>query len=747
MKAVSNAYKQSMRSLLRGRSFARITFENIDASAATDGTWTANSALPWSETETLDYPYNYPPPVATLEPNRWMLDGNSRVLIDNPNAGYVSSQITDVTGEFDSAPVLTRSFSAPHDLVGLTLSFEDQEFEYPKSITVQLSGAAGVLSTITAYPTGRRLEIDTQEQGVTQITVTFGDMLPNRRARLESVLYGLEVIFENDSLVSVRQSNEVDPISRRLPQENLSFTILDYEHHYDPDNPSGVYAYIDEKAPIQVEYGYQLPSGDIEWLKADKYLLTGRPSVRKNQVTFTGTGLIGSLNGIYYKSKLGSKSLYDMAVSVLEDAGLQPTPDGGDPWDIDESLKDMTTTAVLPIATHKNCLQLIAHAARCRLYTDDDNIIHITPFGVTVRGIYAGEWSDNGHAPYSDWDSVDTGGTSSVAWVTLEQNRWVLSGKNQVVLPDTAPGHGYASSMLTDQTGDFSTQPVVRKEFEVEHDLPVLLVQFDSVVEDYPSSITVTYYDESDQVIDTQTVDSIQSSDITVHSVAQNCKAFQITAIGRLPYRRFRIAKVYYRETDFSLDFTTIREESQQISKIDKLKAVSVAKYGYSAAEAVTPIYTTTTDETEFHVEFSRLAQDVSISVEGGSLLSSEIYGRAADLVLSSGQKTITISGKAIEESSTVVTYPVAAQGEVDVEQNPLITSDTMCAALASHIQQYLTMRNTYDAQYRGNPELEVGDIIGLQTEYTSEMDAIILRDELTFQQSLSGRLKVKGLI
>ena len=60
---------------------------------------------------------------------------------------------------------------------------------------------------------------------------------------------------------------------------------------------------------------------------------------------------------------------------------------------------------------------------------------------------------------------------------------------------------------------------------------------------------------------------------------------------------------------------------------------------------------------------------------------------------------------------------------------------------------KYLQMRNTYDTTYRGNPEMEVGDIIGLQTAYTAEMDALVLVDEITFNGSLSGKMKVKGLI
>ena len=115
--------------------------------------------------------------------------------------------------------------------------------------------------------------------------------------------------------------------------------------------------------------------------------------------------------------------------------------------------------------------------------------------------------------------------------------------------------------------------------------------------------------------------------------------------------------------------------------------------------------------------------------------------------MLSSGTKTVTITGKTLSENSVVVSYPVNLDGETDKETNPLITNDDMCVALAEHVKKYLTMRNTYDATYRGNPELEVGDIIGLQTMYTDEMDALVLVDEITFNGSLSGKVKVKALI
>lgn len=749
MKSVSNAYKASMKAMLRNRSYVRITFGNVDTTAATDGEWESNGAASISEFKTVDYAYQYGDTYVSLELNRWALDGKSLLVPTGEDVqdGFISSLMSDAEGNFTTPPVITREFSLKHIFPGLTLTFDTRQQEWPLEVTADFYLNGEVVDTQTVSITSVQTTITTTATEIDKVTITFDRCLPYRRPRLENVLYGLNVQFVNKDIVSTQQKHDVDPLSRRLPTETMQFTILDYEHKYDPDNPAGIYAYVDKNSPIEIQFGYELPDGSVEWLKPDNYVLNAKPSAQNNQATFNGTGLIGSLTGTFYKSKLGSKSLYNMAEEVLLDAGLTLTEQGTNPWEIDEALKDMFTTAALPIDTHMNCLQLIAHAACCRLYTDDDNIIHIRPFGVTVIGIYNGVWADNGHVWFSEWDTVDKGNTAENTYATFELNRWTLGGENQIILPDSNAGQrGYISEAMTGADGSFTNPPVFTKTFDVPHDLPVLAIRFDTVLNEFPGAVQVKYYHD-DTLLDTQTA-AIDSVEVYVSSnLAIECTKIEVTMIGNLPYRRGRVTKVYYRETDFTLDFTSIGENSQKISKIDELKSVSVARYSYTASNDTSTLYEGTTTETELHVEFSGLAQDVQISVSGGTLVSSNIYARAADLVLSSGTKTVTITGKTLTENSVVVSYPVAQSGEIDKEENPLITNDTMCQALANHVKSYLQMRNTYEANYRGNPEMEVGDIIGLQTLYTDEMDALILVDEITFDGSLSGKMTVKGLI
>lgn len=588
MKSVSTAYTESMASPLRNHSKVKVLFQNVNATAATDGVWTYNDGTSWAETTTLDYEYDYGTPYATLEHNRWALDGNFNIYPDNFSVtdGYLSSRLSGISGNFATKPVLTREFSTPHFLLGLTLTFDSRAVEWPVSITLDLYNGDTRVFTETATPSSDEYTFTTTAPVVTKAVLTFNGALPYHRARLESVIYGISTTFVNSDLTEVYQEHDVDPLSRRLPQERLTFSIIDYAHAYDPENPNGIWEYVDTNSPVSVQYGYETSNNTYEWLKADQYKLSGKPSVDRDIATFSATGLVESMTGVFYKSKLGTKTFYDMAVEVLEDAGLTPTASGGNPWVVDSSLKSMTTTAVLPIDTHMNCLQLIAHACGCKLFTDDDNIIHIEPFSVSGLTSY----------------------------------------------------------------------------------------------------------------------------------------------------------------TQGSLAFRRIKDGSPVITKIERLKAVTVAKYSYSASTSASEIYSGETSEATAHIEFSGLAQDVNISVSGGTLVSSTVYGRAADLVMSAGTKTITVTGKPMQEASVVYTFPVAEDGEVDAEENPLITNDTMAYALAAHVMEYLKLRSTYDVETYGNPEFETGDVIGLQTRYSNQVRGLVLTNSVDFNGPLSGSLKIKVL-
>lgn len=751
MKIVSNEYKDSMNSILRGQSLVKVLFSNVNTTASSDGEWDDNDEhVSYSEFDTVNYEYDYGATYSTLELNRWLLNGTQRMLgeVLGIQEGFVSNILSDEEGEYTNKPIIIREFENHHAIPGLTINFDTVEKDYPLQLSVYYYYQGQLVDTQVVSVKDTMVTVACGADEVDKIEIEIDRMLPYRRIRIERIQFGLEVVFGNDEIVSTSQSHDVDPLTRRLPEESMSFTIIDFEHKYDPDNTQGLYKYIDKNSPIEIRFGYRLPNDTIEWVKGDKYVLSGKPSVANDQATFKGTGLIGSMSKTYYKGVLGTHSLYELAESVLEDAGLNPTPQGENPWVIDESLQNIYTNAPLPIDTHMNCLQLIAHAGRCRLYTDDDNVIHIKSFGVTLKGIYSGVTTDNGHEEFSEWASVDKGNSYGNSYITLELNRWLLNEGEQIILPDENPsGRGYISSYMTDEEGDYDTAPTFTKVFNVLHDLPIVNINFDTTLKYYPQSVEIKYYDEDDNLLDTQTAD-VEDYRVTLNSsLALQVKKIEVSVQGGLPYSRLRINKIYYRETDFVLDFSSISEHSQSISKIETLKAVEVTKYQYVATDSASTLFEGSTTDNTIHIELGSKAQDINITVTGGTIVSQHIYAQAVDLEMSNGTKNIVITGKTLNENTIVKTYPIDVEGEVDTEENPLVTSDSLADDLALWVSTYLQMRNTYDAEYRGNPEVEVGDIIGLQTRYTNEMDALVLVDNIDFNGSLSGKLKVKGLI
>lgn len=675
MKAVSAEYKQEMLGLLRDRSFVEVTFYNIDPTAAADGQWQSGDGADWSETETLDYRYTYDGPYATLELNRWELGGDFQIFPDDtPVAdGFVSDALSSGTGNFpqDGWPRLRREFSQPHVIRGITVTFGARTREYPNIWGARffLDGELVDEQHLYYYDEGEHryspvYECRTEAPEVDAIEVFCGTVLPFHRERIEHILFGVEVVFTNNELYETTQSDDIDPLSRRLPEETLSFTILDYEHRYDPDNPEGEYQYIEENSPVSIRYGYLLQSGKLEWQTADWYLLDSKPDVQENKATFHATGLIGRMTGTYYKGKIGKKTFYEMAEDVLLDAGLALTQYGGHPWVIDDSLKKMTTTAVMPIASHMDCLQMIAHACRCRMYTDDENIIHIEPFAVTTRGIYSGTYWDNGHTDFSEFYTVDSGNSTGDTYATLELNRWELAddSKFRIVPDDDAGGRGYVSSWQANFNGQFNsameyegvtfsigedgelylsypddaeplfelsgghlwytgrnppiapeslyivydeesanyghllfesvytTLPTFVKTFDAPHDLPVVKIQFDAVQAEYPLQVLLKYY-KGDTLLDQQTVLVSEVEATASSSLATDCTSLEVSTVSTLPYYRARATKLYFRETDFTLKFDSVYSDgNQRITKIDKLKAVSVAKYSYVPEESGTVI-------------------------------------------------------------------------------------------------------------------------------------------------------------
>lgn len=409
MQRTSVVYQNEMERLERDKSLIRITYGAVDLDAGPDAQIRDNGHLYYSDTGSLAFEDGIPRQTyITLEKNRFKADGKQ--LIPSRDApmkqGYVSKVLSGEDGIYTACPVIQVDFSKKHASAALTFVFDASTGDYPTEIDVVVFLGGKIVETVTAYPDNsyyilfRELEYD-------GLRLVWKRGKPYHRARLQNIKFGAGMIFENDTISSAAHVMDTDPLQRSLEESTLDFTIINLDGMYDPDNPRGLWEYVENEQPITVEYGQRIKKGVtwadvyanswanmelttwaalyeggfVEWVPGGRYVLNGQPEVKGLLASFHGRSRLMSLTDPYHKGQYrpGGITLYDLAVEVLEDAGVPEVYEGEKPYVLNDGLKKIKTTAPLPKTSHRECLQLIAHAACMIAYTDREGFIRIEP--------------------------------------------------------------------------------------------------------------------------------------------------------------------------------------------------------------------------------------------------------------------------------------------------------------------------------------------------------------------------------
>ena len=97
------------------------------------------------------------------------------------------------------------------------------------------------------------------------------------------------------------------------------------------------------------------------------------------------------------------------------------------------------------------------------------------------------------------------------------------------------------------------------------------------------------------------------------------------------------------------------------------------------------------------------------------------------------------------------MTAPVESpdeNGSVETLDNPLITDAAHALAVAEWVRDWLLLRNTYEFEYRGSPELDPGDLIWLESQFAPfAAPARVLKNELSFSGGLKGKMIAKRMV
>lgn len=373
MYPITQAYREQMEKPLRNASHVKIVFGVTDPDAPSASTPVDNGHLPFSDVNSVDLGLSVATPYQTLEKNRFILDGKSPMAPSSNFVyqGFVSKAISDDAGVFSVPPVVTVSFNEFVQFAALTLYFDTIMNEYPTEFTVQCYYNSTSVLSKTYVATSSEFVSNDAIPLCNKIVITFKKTYrPHRRLRLSQIIYGVISTLTAADLVSCSQSASMDIISSNLPDEKFSFTIMDVERRYDPENPQGVWEYLESRQPVNVSIGYELDSGDIEWFPWCNTYSTGDVKVNKGgvvaEVTIETESLIQQLTKTYTRGvyRPAGVSLATLAEEVMTFVGYPNI------LVMDDSLRSLTTTIPLPEVEANQCLQLIANAGMCVLVTD-----------------------------------------------------------------------------------------------------------------------------------------------------------------------------------------------------------------------------------------------------------------------------------------------------------------------------------------------------------------------------------------
>ena len=76
--------------------------------------------------------------------------------------------------------------------------------------------------------------------------------------------------------------------------------------------------------------------------------------------------------------------------------------------------------------------------------------------------------------------------------------------------------------------------------------------------------------------------------------------------------------------------------------------------------------------------------------------------------------------------------------------ENPIASSKNEALDVTYWLKKYMKDHIVYDYQYRGNPEIEVGDIIKQENDFVSDMKVYVEEHKIGFNGALSGEIKTK---
>ena len=738
MQKVSRAYRDSMKSSLRERAYIMLSFGLVNQEVQANAKIDKGDFAYYSNSENVFTEKSDDMVYATLEENFTRVDG-SMLFLPRPNISnaYLDTGIISDKLVSEAIYELTISLNiAATDFKGITINFGEN---YP--VDFDMVGSSGQViefrgNTKPLFATEEVLE------NTTSVKLVFYRMKnPQSRLRVYSIKFGYGLVYYNDSVMDSTLESYVSPIGADVPQIDFTVQLKNYDHYFNVDNPKSAINFLETGQEMEIRYGYATPGSDtIEWIMGNRLQCSEWES-DDYTATIRCQDIFRNMNSEYYKGLYRSQpiSYYDLAELVLADAGETN-------YYIDPRLKKLYTRNPLPRVGHKQALQIIANACRCTLSQTRQGTCQIkSNFSPEVK------IECNSEAVYSNVNNVLTSGDKA-EYASLATNYATVDG-NMFFLPrDMTRSNketGFVSSVISDENGYFKTNPMLTVTQEAACMYYGVKMVFGNAV---PAGITIRTYNNG-ALVEEYAVES--EFEITRElAVIHNFDDFDTMEVEFTktaePYNRIVLNYFSFGDiTNFTMERMDMTSSPKAI-KQELVKEVIVPCYSYqngtTEENLISEEVTVTAGDSEtfyigepshdFRVTLDESASGVSIESSGSYYVTVKFSV--------SGTFRVEIHGYRYKIVERHATKSLNNRGKTIKWENPLIGDMGMANDLANWLAEYYQSGIEYEYSTRGNPEIDVNDIVYQENEFRKGMKVNIYRHTINFAQSLSGKVTAR---
>lgn len=728
MYQTSQEYKESMKRPVRNQSYMKIQLGLINQEAQqTAGLSDTNKYNDFSDAESI-FNQHTVRRYATYESNFWKANGISFFLPEK-KSDYRKDGITSTNLFEESFHVKFVFGCGKSDIKGLTIKFGRN---YPTKFTIVTDNA----TSFEYENTEELFKSDDVFENTESIELVITEMnVPNARVRIDYIIFGLGLEYDDEWISEASSNTTLSAINEDLPESEFKVTLCNDNQLFNVDNPSSDINFLESGQKVNVMMGYMLDDGNIEWIKMHS-LYVSEWSADDSSATITAVDILKYLDekyykGIYYEDGI---SLYDLAVLVLTDAGLNE-----DEYYIDSYMKKVYVHNPLPNVTHKEALQIIANAGRCIMDYDRNGKIRIR---AAFKPTY--DTTSNGETYYSNTTMIDTL-DSKEQYATYEKNFWKADGQKLFVPTDHHQDTGYISASISDENGRFDVNPMLTRTLEAKYKAYGIMINFSG---NLPKKIVIRTYAD-DVLNNTLTITSGIEQATEINYDFPEYDRLEIEFPETEPNSRIHIDYLSLgAETSYSLEYDDLYSTPVG-TQLEKIKNVKVSRSLYSKSatkEDLTSETITYSGENQiYYLNDPCYGYSVAISNaksgQSAKIVSSgAYYVEVAFSGVKAGENIeVAITGYKYNVATSYYSQPVHNRGTEKEWRNPLISFNDHCQEVAKWLADYFASGIEYELDYRGEPAIDCGDVIGQENKYDPDLKTIVEQSQITFKSGLLG--------